>query len=101
MRSTNTQRLSVCVSAASGQQGAATLATLNRRVAQVFAGRTKADRQSSRATARIRADVDEGRARMEALQQAIGSRLDAMRSERTIWASISPPNAAGPSAADS
>ncbi|RZA12691.1 MAG: hypothetical protein EOP02_29810, partial [Proteobacteria bacterium] len=74
MRSTNTQRLSVCVSAASGQQEATTLATLNRRVAQVYAGRTKAARQAKRTTAEIRADLIRCSSQAESLLARVGSR---------------------------
>jgi hypothetical protein len=100
MRSTNTQRLSVCVSAASGQQEATTLGTLNLRVAQVYAGRTKAERQIKRTTAEISASVAQNGAQVYALAEVVNSRLAAMRLEKLIWPNLSLPSASGPSAAD-
>ncbi len=100
MRSTNTQRLSVCVSAASGQQEATTLATLNRRVAQVYAGRTKAARQAKRTTADIRADLIQTSSHVQFLSARVGSQLAAVRIEQSARVDLNPPSASGPSAAD-
>lgn len=100
MRSTNTQRLSVCVSAASGQQKATTLARLNRRVAQVYAGRTKAIRQAKRTTVNNSADLIQFSSRVDSLSAHVGSQFAALTCETSARVDLSPPNASDPGEAD-
>lgn len=82
MRSTNEKRLSTCVQAATGRPEVPTLATLNYRVAQVFKGSTRTQRQMARTTARWRVEIAQGQQRAEMLRKMADASLTSVRADQ-------------------